>query len=831
MTTPISGGAVVANVSALTATAIVVADMVGVGVFTSLGFQLRDISSGFSLLMLWFVGGIVALCGAFSYAELAAMFPRSSGEYNFLRRIYHPAFGFLAGWLSATVGFAAPVALAAMAFGDYFTSVVPGAPPLALGLGITLPLALGLGITWLVSLVHLLGIRHGSAFHNAWTAIKIALIVAFLAAGLAFGVRQPISFAPTALDLTLMGGAPFAISLVFVMYSYSGWNAATYIIEEIRDPQRSLPLALFAGTLIVIVLYVGLNAVFLYTTPIEEMVGQINVATIAGKHAFGEAGGRIVGLLISIGLVSSISAMMWIGPRVTMAMGEDIPMLRLFARKSKNGVPAAAIIFQLLVSNLLLFTQSFEAVLDFIQFSLSFCSFCTVLGVIKLRITHAELPRPYRAWGYPVTPLVFLAATAFIMYYLVINRPLQSLAGVAMMLAGVAVYGGSILVSRMSSSGAPLTAGPRERPAKMLSMMAAALVASVLVMSATPGASAEIASADDTARFLAGMQPAPDSPLAAPAREPSWQRHANFFNSIFAEFDRRQLGKIRMWANATLTTHQPAMLYMFSGPDFIYADAFFPNVSTFVLSGLEPVGQIPELTSLTPAAVARTLGNIEAALRSLLTISFFRTKDMKTQLSAGRVNGALPILYVFLARTGKVIRDVALVNLDEQGLARSAESGAKTAARGVKIDFAAADGRLQTLYYFSTNLANEGVRTSGFLNFCERLGPADSFVKSASYLLHSGNFSVVRDFLLERGGIVLQDDSGIPVSRFDRDWQFHPFGRYVGPISLFRQYYQSQLAKRFKEGDTLPIEFGIGYRWRANESNLLLAEKKDRKGD
>src|SRR6202158_5772087 len=155
------------TVSVLVATAIVVADMVGVGVFTSLGFQVKDITSGFSLLLLWIVGGVVAVCGAISYAELALMFPRSSGEYNFLRRIYHPAFGFLAGFLSATVGFAAPVALAAMAFGDYFTSVVPGAPPLALGLGITLPLALGLGITWLVSLVHLLGIRHGSAFHNA----------------------------------------------------------------------------------------------------------------------------------------------------------------------------------------------------------------------------------------------------------------------------------------------------------------------------------------------------------------------------------------------------------------------------------------------------------------------------------------------------------------------------------------------------------------------------------------------------------------------------------------------------------------------------------------
>ena len=430
MTKSASAGLSAGTVSWVTATAIVVADMVGVGVFTSLGFQVTDITSGFSLLLLWIVGGIAAICGVFCYSELAAMLPRSSGEYNFLRRIYHPAFGFLAGWLSATVGFAAPIALAAMAFGIYFKSIVPSAPPLVLGFG----------ITWLAALVHLGGVRFGGAYHNAWTALKLVLIVVFIIAGFAFGDSQPISFAPSAIDLAHIGGAPFAISLVFVMYSYSGWNAATYIGGELRDPARNLPRALFAGTAIVIVLYVLLNAVFLATTPMHELAGQIDVAIVAGKHVFGSLGGRIVGALICLGLISSISAMTWIGPRVTMTMGEDIPLLRVFSRRSKQGVPAVAIIFQLLVSNLLLLTQSFEAVLDFIQFSLTFCSFFTVLGLIKMRITHPNLARPYRAWGYPVTPLIFLSVTLFMMYYLIVNRPLQSLAGVAMMLIGLVIY-------------------------------------------------------------------------------------------------------------------------------------------------------------------------------------------------------------------------------------------------------------------------------------------------------------------------------------------------------------------------------------------------------
>ena len=257
---------------------------------------------------------------------------------------------------------------------------------------------------------------------------------------------------PSAVDLTHIGGAPFAISLVFVMYSYSGWNAATYIVGELRDPIRNVPRALFAGTAIVIVLYVSLNAVFLITTPMREMAGQLDVAIVAGKHIFGNLGGRIVGALICLGLVSSISAMTWIGPRVAMTMGEDLPLLRFFSRKSKQDAPTIAIVFQLLVSNLLLLTQSFEAVLDFIQFSLTFCSFFTVLGVIKMRITHPKLARPYRAWGYPVTPIIFLSVTLFIMYYLVVNRPLQSLAGFALMLAGLVVYYVSRPLSNAPSS-------------------------------------------------------------------------------------------------------------------------------------------------------------------------------------------------------------------------------------------------------------------------------------------------------------------------------------------------------------------------------------------
>jgi APA family basic amino acid/polyamine antiporter len=434
------------SVSLVVATAIVVADMVGVGVFTSLGFQVKDIPSGFSILLLWTVGGIAALCGVFAYSELGAMFPRSSGEYNFLSRAYHPAFGFLAGWVSATVGFAAPVALAAMAFGEYGKSILPNAPPLVLAIG----------VVWLVSLVQLTGVKHSSTFQLISTILKVVLIVAFLACGFVIGTPQPVSFAPHAVDFSYIVSAPFAISLVFVMYSFSGWNAATYIIGEVRMPERNVPRAMLFGTLIVLVLYVALNAVFLHTAPIDKLAGQLDVARISGTHIFGELGGRIVGAMICFGLISSISAMMWIGPRVTMTMGEDIPALRIFARRSSNGAPACAILFQLAVASLMLLTRSFEAVLEFIQFALLFCSFFAVLGVIKLRITHPELPRPYRAWGYPITPLVFLLVTGFMMYYLLTTEPLRSVLSIAIMISGLLIYAVFLKQTGKASAIAPL---------------------------------------------------------------------------------------------------------------------------------------------------------------------------------------------------------------------------------------------------------------------------------------------------------------------------------------------------------------------------------------
>src|SRR6266513_5230063 len=380
--------------------------------------------------MLWVVGGIAALCGALCYSELSAALPRSGGEYHFLSQIYHPALGFMAGFVSATVGFAAPIALAAMAFGKYFVGVF----------GVGSPVVLSFVVVWIVTAFHLRNLQIGRAFQNFATTVKLLLIGTLIIAGLFVQTKQPISFFPAHGDAMAIFGERFAVALVFVMYSYSGWNAAVYITGEIKKPEKNVPRSLLAGTCVVIVTYVLLNAIFLDTTPAQELKGQIEVALIAGKHIFGLNGGRVAGAVICLGLVSAISSMTWIGPRVTMSMGEDHWLLRMLGRKNPHGIPTHAIVLQLFIVNLLLLTRSFESVVQYTQFSLLLCSLFTVVGVIVLRKTRPEIARPYRVWGYPLPPIIFAVITLWMMTYLMLSNTVESLAGLATALVGLLLY-------------------------------------------------------------------------------------------------------------------------------------------------------------------------------------------------------------------------------------------------------------------------------------------------------------------------------------------------------------------------------------------------------
>jgi basic amino acid/polyamine antiporter, APA family len=423
-----------------TATAVVAANMIGTGVFTSLGFQLLSLETGFAILALWLVGGLAALCGALCYGELSGAMPRSGGEYYLLSRIYHPAVGFLSGWVSVVVGFSAPIAAAAMAMGVYLTRVLVQTGVVAAGSqSFAVTVVAITGVT-LVSIVHLFDVKIVSRFQVAFTTLKVSLILMLIVAGFALAAPQAVSFAPTRAAIESVLTPAFAASLVYVMYAYSGWNAAIYVASDVKRPGRFLPLSLIFGTVLVILLYAPLNAVFLYAAPISELKGQLDVGYIAANHIFGGTGGLIMGLLISTGLISAISSMVWAGPRVTQVMGEDVRLLRVLSVKNANGVPHLSLGFQYLLVVGLIITSTFDAIVNYIGFILSLSAFMTVAGVFLLRFREPRLPRPYRVWGYPVTPLIFLAVTGWMMFFVVRQRPMVLVAGAATLAVGLVLY-------------------------------------------------------------------------------------------------------------------------------------------------------------------------------------------------------------------------------------------------------------------------------------------------------------------------------------------------------------------------------------------------------
>ncbi len=418
------------KISAITATNLVVANMVGTGIFTSLGFQVAVITSDFALMALWAVGGLLALCGALSYSELATTLPRSGGEYNYLSRIFHPWVGFLAGWISAVVGFPAPIALAGIAFGEYFKVFTPGLSPVVISLL----------VVWIITAVHLFGIRTEELFQNGSTFLKLGLVLVLIVAGLLISHPQPLDLSPGPEGIGTIFSRPFAVSLVYVMYAYSGWNAATYITEEVRFPARNVPSALLVGTASVTILYLVLNYVFLLTTPQSVLAGKVEVGLLAGQAIFGPTGGKIVSALISLGLIATISAMAWIGPRITKRMAEDLPKLQIFGRSSANGTPYVAIVFQVIVVTTLVATGTFQTVLIYTQFSLLLSSFLTVLGLIVLRFREPNLERPYKVWGYPIPPIFFLAITLWMMISVILEKPKESLLGLITVIAGLIIF-------------------------------------------------------------------------------------------------------------------------------------------------------------------------------------------------------------------------------------------------------------------------------------------------------------------------------------------------------------------------------------------------------
>lgn len=413
------------------AVAMVITSMIGVGVFTSVGFQLAGLPSGFVILMLWVVGGVVSLCGALCYAELVAMMPRSGGEYHILREAYHPMAGFLAGWVSITAGFAAPIAAVAMAFGKYTEALgLTGLPHQFVAAALIIA----------VAAVHLGSLRLVGGFLTATTVLKVGLILAFLVGAWMSKSGQEISFAPKTGDATLLASSNFATSLVYVMFAYLGWNGAAYVASDVKNPQRNVPLAFGIGIVSVMLLYIVLNAAFLRSTPWDQMSGELEAALISAKAIFGESGGRFMGGLIAFGIISTVAGFTWAGSRVNQRIGQDFKNLGFLDQQNRWGAPAFALILQTTLSLIMLFSGTFDQVINYLMSQLIVCSMLAVLAVMIIRWKRPQAERPFRVPLYPLPPLLFLAVSLWMLLFQVLERPKETAWGLLTLVIGAGIY-------------------------------------------------------------------------------------------------------------------------------------------------------------------------------------------------------------------------------------------------------------------------------------------------------------------------------------------------------------------------------------------------------
>lgn len=425
------------------ATNIVIANMIGAGIFTTSGLLIADLNNAGLMLLLWVIGGLIALCGAFSYGELGASMPEAGGEYLFLSKIFHPVFGFLSGWISFIVGFSAPIAASAIGFSEYFTRAFPEVSGFLMNNlhlssgGVIILLSVTVVVTF--TLIHNLGIETGAGVQNFLTVLKVLLILGLISAGLFAGQGDMENLRFSSGDgQKMVGLKTVGLSLMWIMFAYSGWNASTYIGSEIRDPQRNLPSSLLLGTGIVVVLYLLLNLVYIYAIPPDQMKGVISVGGLAMGNLFGSSAERLFSLLISFALFSSLSAFIIIGPRVYFSMARDGLFFRNVATVHPvRKVPTIAILLQGAIAIVYIISGTFEQILTYMGFSLGIFPVLTVAGAIKIRLKKTnkiKLP------GFPVTHLVYLLAGTLILILSFLERPVESGIAIITLLAGLPAY-------------------------------------------------------------------------------------------------------------------------------------------------------------------------------------------------------------------------------------------------------------------------------------------------------------------------------------------------------------------------------------------------------
>lgn len=435
----------------VSATALVVSNMIGTGIFTTTGFLAGDLGRPSLVLSVWLVGALVAVAGCLTYAELGVNFPRSGGEYVYLREAWGPAWGFLSGWISFFAGFAAPVAAGALAFSEYLGYFLPSlsvgaqtqARSVAFGwLHLGNGQFVALGVIAAFTVVNILGLKLASRLQNVLTALKLGILGTFLALAFTAGHGDWSHFTQATTRTSPHSvSAQFAVSLIFVMFAYSGWNAAAYVAEEMKTPERTLPSALLLGTGLVASFYLALNVAFIYALPLEALKGVVRVGATAASALFGSEIGGLFSGIMAVAVLSCVSAMVIVGPRVYYAMAQDGCFFSGAAKVHPRWqTPARAVLYQAVASGVMVLTGTFERLIYYIGFALILFATLASAGVFRMRRRPNWKRLPAVSWCYPLVPSVFVVAGLWMLAYTLYLRPTESLLGLLTIACGLEVY-------------------------------------------------------------------------------------------------------------------------------------------------------------------------------------------------------------------------------------------------------------------------------------------------------------------------------------------------------------------------------------------------------
>jgi len=802
-----------------TAYSLVVANMIGVGVFTSLGFQLINLHSYITIIVLWLFGGFLALNGSFCYAELSVTYPKSGGEYNFLRRSFGNPIGFLSGWTSSIAGFAAPIAASAHAFSKYFIDLTH----------LTIhPLFISIPLIILITTVHCISLSYSSKLQIFTSFSKILLLILFIVFGMVsvyyFKTGNPPAIIGT--KFLVLGdykreivSPAFWVGLIYVSYAYSGWNASSYMIDDIKNPRKVIPRSILLGVLTVIVIYTFLNLVFILSSAPSEMIGKEDFVYNVAKNLFTKNGAILISSLIAFFLISSISALIIVGPRVIHTISQDYTFFSFLAKSNNNGAPYRSIITQAILSIIILSTSSFEFIISTMGLLLCFFTTLTALSLMVLRHKHPNIERPIKVPFYPLPPILYAVFNIWIMYHVVTSKPIEALYSFVFLFIGAIIYFmANSHKNKLNSTLLVITLmvflsacfGNKQNEKKEANLTTDSLKKADSLVYQSQFKDNVF---DRRATKIAGLD-------ASNLTDSTKKLYDNLNNDWQRHYE-KTLRPMSQWAKTEVTPYlnkEPyTVFYPFSGPDIAFAETIYDNADNYILVGLEKASS--------PASFIFSEKNIDSFLVKTPEIffytsrlGFFRTNDMHKQFQN---SGLADVIIFYLKRINCKIW--------------SAKSGVWNASTGTideaanaepnvfMVDFELPNHKLSHIYYFSKDLSDGNMKNDAkFFEWVSKKGTnMYTFNKAASYLMHNNSFSLIRNFILQHSAFHIQDDTGIPYKYFvEANKKVTLYGVYNKLIKLFENTFQPELKKSYDSLVKRPLPFSLGYNSAHGESNL-----------